>query len=548
MNKFKIRALFLFAFLAVAGKVGVEHIEKTRVFEIENSIEENGFLIGKYGSIDNGKDLSELWNKVVDDNHFVFVSIKDDHIPKKKLNKMKDSGVNVGLIVSPTDCTYASIYKTIDKVKEIVSDYSITYPILYDITNLMSGDVIRANCLLAEEFCNKLTANGCYVGLYGSESDMKKFSSKFSDITGTNSIDLYDKMISLDKDNSYASDYEGSYTMVQLSNGVVLCSYDLASIIKDNKLNSSSSFIPEFRYVVQKGDCLGAIANDYQIKVDDLADYNNIFSNDKIQVGDNIIIPNNYTNLDEKDIDKDVDFSSLDISSEALNSLVKGIDVSEYQGDIDWADVSSSVDFVILRLCDFYNSTDEEDIILDNKFLFNMNACELFNIPVGVYYFSRATTVEEARKEALFVADKLKSYSLEYPVYMDCETKELNQLMKNDPKSFEDIVDASMEVLEGQGYFSGIYCNKSYFDNISHLSDRYSFWLTSNESYGDSVSFDRFSTKNFPILYIPNNKQSMYQHSSKGTVNGIDGDVDINYSVKTLQKVIHDGGFDKPKE
>jgi len=548
MNKYRIQAIVIAAFLAIGGKIGISHMENTKVIEIENSIEKNGFLVGKYGSIDNSKELSSLENKVFENSKFVFISIKDDHIPRKKLKKAKDSGVNVGLIVSPTDCTYASIYKTIDKVKEIVENYSITYPILYDITALMNYDVVRANCLLAEEFCNKLTANGCYVGLYGSESDMKEFSSKYADITLTNSIDLYDKMISLNKKDSYTSDYEGSYTMVQLSNGVVLCSYDLALIIESNKLNSSSSFIPEFKYVVQEGDYLERIANNYQIKVDDLADYNNISSGDLIQVGENIIIPNNYTNLEIESIDKDYDFSSLEVPSETLNGLVKGIDVSEYQGDIEWVEVSNSVDFAILRLCDFCNRTTDDDIVLDNKFLFNMNACELFDIPVGVYYFSRATTPKEAKKEALFVADKLKSYSLEYPVYMDCETDELNELMKNNPSKFEDIVNTSMGVLESEGYFAGIYCNKSYFDNISYLSDRYSFWLTSNESYGESVSFDRFSTRCFPVLYMPNNNQSMYQYSSKGVVNGISGDVDINYSVKTLQKVIHAGGFDKPKE
>jgi len=192
--------------------------------------------------------------------------------------------------------------------------------------------------------------------------------------------------------------------------------------------------------------------------------------------------------------------------------LVKGIDVSEYQGDIEWGEVSNSVDFAILRLCDFCNRTTDDDIVLDNKFLFNMNACELFDIPVGVYYFSRATTPKEAKKEALFVADKLKSYSLEYPVYMDVETEYLNNLIVNSKEEFKIIAQAAMETLEANGYFSGIYCNRNVFKNIEDLSNKYTFWLTSNKTYNQQVDFTSFKEENFPILYTPNNNVAIYQY------------------------------------
>lgn len=71
MNKYRIQAIVIAAFLAIGGKIGISHMENTKVIEIENSIEKNGFLVGKYGSIDNSKELSSLENKVFENSNLV---------------------------------------------------------------------------------------------------------------------------------------------------------------------------------------------------------------------------------------------------------------------------------------------------------------------------------------------------------------------------------------------------------------------------------------------------------------------------------------------
>lgn len=421
----------------------------------------------------------------------------------------------------------------------------------------MSDQYIRANCLLAEEFCNKLSANGCYIALAGSSDNLQEFAEKFQEFTETHSTDLYDKMVFLEEKESLDDLYSiPNCNMAMLDTGIVLWKHNLSDVIKKESLNDEHKFIGEYSYTIKHGDYLEQIANNYNMKVEDLAAYNEIDPN-KIYPEEEIIIPNNYSNLEENIINSIIEEDKEktntkkylgDIETERLTSLLKGIDVSEYQGDIDWDLVKEDVDFAILRLCDFYHRTSTDDCLLDKKFLYNILACEEKNIPVGIYYFSRATTKEEAINEAEFVAEKLKEYSLEYPVYMDVETEYLNNLIVNSKEEFKIIAQAAMETLEANGYFSGIYCNRNVFKNIEDLSNKYTFWLTSNKTYNQQVDFTSFKEENFPILYTPNNNVAIYQYSECGKVAGINGNVDIDYATNILEKVIEENGYSKVKK
>src|SRR5699024_9038484 len=120
-------------------------------------------------------------------------------------------------------------------------------------------------------------------------------------------------------------------------------------------------------------------------------------------------LPNQYQ--DQDNLTMDTAQTQENIESETANRLVKGIDVSHHQGIIDWETVQQEIDYAIVRLCDFYHQQPDETCKLDKKFENNIKKCEELNIPVGVYYYSHATTEEEAVTEARFVADSLKAYS-----------------------------------------------------------------------------------------------------------------------------------------
>lgn len=156
--------------------------------------------------------------------------------------------------------------------------------------------------------------------------------------------------------------------------------------------------------------------------------------------------------------------------------------------------------------------------------------------------------------EASFVADSLKAYSLEYPVYMDIETKEQNALIDENQQQMKEVIASTMTELESEGYFAGIYCNggsesdtkrKEFINDISKV---YNCWLTSNATYNIAVDFQDFKTEDYEVLMMPSETIAMYQYSQQGQINGITGNVDLNYANEDLSATIVEKGFSKVKQ
>ena len=477
----------------------------------------------------------------------LITTVKNNSIDKN-FNDVPATETPFILKVEPTGYTYGEIYKTVDYIKSLISNYTINGPVLFDIEPLMANDTLRANCLLAEEFFNKLTANGCYVGLYGTDESMKKFEEKFKEVTESYSIDLYDKLIVYD---GKKPTYDGTYNMsIKQGTNKIELKYDIAKVITEAQLNTAERFVEDKTYTIQPGDKLVSIASKFNMKASDLASYNNIEDINQIMVGQTLTLPNQY----KEEIKIDMNQNQEDIESETTNRLVKGIDVSQHQGTIDWETVQQEIDYAIVRLCDFYHQQPDGTCKLDEQFENNIKKCEELNIPVGVYYYSHATTEEEAMAEASFVADSLKAYSLEYPVYMDIETKEQKALIDENQQQMKEVIASAMTELESEGYFAGIYCNggsesdtkrKEFINDISKV---YNCWLTSNATYNIAVDFQDFKTEDYEVLMMPSETIAMYQYSQQGQINGITGNVDLNYANEDLSATIVEKGFSKVKQ
>ena len=143
-------------------------------------------------------------------------------------------------------------------------------------------------------------------------------------------------------------------------------------------------------------------------------------------------------------------------------TIKKLIDVSQYQGTIDWntAKESGTFDGVLMR-CGLRNS--KGNCVKDTKFLYNAQSCTELGIPMGVYWFTSALTVQEAIEEADYCASLLSSYPLSYPVFIDTEwgsRSGLNRLNKN---KRTDCVIAFMRRMEEYGYDTGIYGSVGWF-------------------------------------------------------------------------------------
>jgi len=130
----------------------------------------------------------------------------------------------------------------------------------------------------------------------------------------------------------------------------------------------------------------------------------------------------------------------------------KGIDVSSYQGNINWEEVKNYIDFAIIR-CGWGNNIESQD---DPRYERNAKECERLGIPYGVYLFSYAVNLKEAKSEVEHTLRLIKDYKLEYPIFLDVEARRQLRLPKEE---LTKIVKYYCEEMEKAGYYVGIYAS-----------------------------------------------------------------------------------------
>lgn len=186
-----------------------------------------------------------------------------------------------------------------------------------------------------------------------------------------------------------------------------------------------------------------------------------------------------------------------------------GIDVSKWQGDIDFSKLKSAgVEFVIIRIGSSTGINGEN--FIDSKFIQNIKNANSVGIPVGVYFYSYANSVDKAISDAKWIIENIKDYKVELPIAFDWEnlgsfnTYELSFFgLTNMAKRF-------MDTVKDAGYDAMLYSSKTYLENI-WMSVDYPVWLahyTKNTNYAGAYSY--------------------WQICSNGRVDGINGDVDID--------------------
>ncbi|MGN0667038.1 MAG: GH25 family lysozyme [Huintestinicola sp.] len=199
--------------------------------------------------------------------------------------------------------------------------------------------------------------------------------------------------------------------------------------------------------------------------------------------------------------------------------VIKGIDVSKWNGEINWKLVKNSgmADFAMIRAS--YGYEDKDPMLKQN-----VQGCEKYGIPYGFYHYTYARTVSEAKKEAKYFLNAIKSYSPEYPVVLDIEEDFYKTMSK---RQVTDIVTTFMEELESAGYYAMIYSYAKFFDDnliYEEIKD-YDVWVA---CWGDREKLADSYTHHF----------NMWQYSETGTVPGIDEDVDLNYAYKNYREII----------
>lgn len=209
--------------------------------------------------------------------------------------------------------------------------------------------------------------------------------------------------------------------------------------------------------------------------------------------------------------------------------LYKGIDVSYHNGTIDWKAVknSGSVQFAILR-AGYGKSISQKDKQFEN----NYAGCKLNEIPCGAYWYSYALSADEALEEAKTCLDIIKGRRFEYPILFDIEE---DRHIKLGREKCSEICRTFCDYLEKNGYYAGIYT----FDSFANTN------LADNIKKRYSMAIARIGDKPRYSTY------SVWQYSWKGKINGISGDVDMDYCYTDFEKIIKEknlNGFDVSDE
>lgn len=198
----------------------------------------------------------------------------------------------------------------------------------------------------------------------------------------------------------------------------------------------------------------------------------------------------------------------------------KGIDVSRFQGEIDWEQVKTDgVEFAFIRVGN--RGYGSGKIVDDEQFEANIKGANAAGIKAGVYFFSQAVTEEEVLEEAHYVLEKIAPYRIDCPVVFDVEkvadsSARMNALTVEERTRFIKLFcDTIMEA----GYRPMIYCNLEMAAMMVEL--------------GELESYEKWFAYYNPDFYFPYDYK-VWQYSEKGTVAGIDGEVDLNISFAPL--------------
>lgn len=193
---------------------------------------------------------------------------------------------------------------------------------------------------------------------------------------------------------------------------------------------------------------------------------------------------------------------------------IKGIDVSHWQGSINWRDVKNDgIEFAFIRI-------GRSPQVLDDRYQENIRQANAVGIPAGVYYYSKAQSVDEAIQDAQFVIKNITGYKISYPVAIDIEDSSQTHLGKSQLGA---IAKAFCDEIRAAGYTPMLYANENWCRNYIDMNqlNNVEKWIA---RYNYLCSAD-----------LPRN---IWQCTSKGKVAGISGNVDINFAYTDYSKII----------
>lgn len=248
-----------------------------------------------------------------------------------------------------------------------------------------------------------------------------------------------------------------------------------------------------------------------QVQKGDIVNENTVIG----QVGSSGRSTNTHLHLGVKHISDDKYFNFENYEYYPLeidDTKMKVIDISTFQRNVDYQKVKDGgIQGAIIRLG--YSGSVNKDLAIDEMFETHYKGFTNVGLPIGVYFFSRATTREEAIKEAQFTLKHIANKDLQLPIYWD--TEDTVYQSKASKQALTDSAMAYCSTIQKEGYEVGIYGSMSWLENkldMLQLNDRFLTWIA---------------------RYVPicdyRYKYECWQYTSQGVVYGINGDCDVNW-------------------
>lgn len=228
--------------------------------------------------------------------------------------------------------------------------------------------------------------------------------------------------------------------------------------------------------------------------------------------------------IEEEKEEAKVQLPDLKTSQYETDEITTGIDVSEFQGNIDWKAVADSgIDFAMIRVG--YRGMKNGEIKEDACAKYNLQEASKNGVKIGAYFFSTAVTEEEAKEEAEWTKNLLSGYPVTYPVAYNCEGFQ-NPSSRQFDLSVEErtkLADAFLKSIEEGSYTGMFYAAKNELDdnnlwNADDLSLNYRIWVAqySDQTWPEKTKSDYTGD------------HVMWQYTNQGKMDGIKGAVDFN--------------------
>lgn len=312
----------------------------------------------------------------------------------------------------------------------------------------------------------------------------------------------------------------------------------------------------DVEYQVVENDTLEKIAQMFGITVEEIIKANNITDENIIYKDTVLKIPNVSKSIVDKINSENKDAPVTDNNSNKNNGLpdgyIRGIDISEINGKIDWDVlerhyINGEFSFVILRMAENYNAySNTREFTLDNQFEKNLSECNKRGIPYGAYIFSRGSNVKEINTETdstiNYINNNLNrtkvvngeeldlTFNLSLPLYMDCFERDASAqysvYARGDYDMCETLIKTWCDAIEDAGYFTGVYCNGSFYNDMGiDRLEEYSLWIANYGSAAITGNVGEIGLNN-RVTFGPIIKNQ--QVTERGILDGIPGYFDVN--------------------